>query len=124
MKLKMSLVSALVVALFGAQAMMAHAQTPKTRAEVNAECAQAKAEGKVIQGECDVTAQKELSSTKTTKTRAAVKSEAKAAPKTPGETAANPKPDMTKSTKTRAEVKAECEMAKKEGKAVPPGECQ
>ncbi|ODV04680.1 MAG: hypothetical protein ABT20_14100 [Rubrivivax sp. SCN 70-15] len=122
MKFKMSLMSTLVVALFGAYAAMAQPAFAKTREEVKAECAQAKKEGKELHGECDVAAEK--AQTKSTKTRAAVKAEAKAAPKTPGETAANPKSDTTKSAKTRAEVKAECEMAKKEGKAVPPGECQ
>lgn len=122
MKSKMSLVSALVVALFGSYAVMATPAAAKTREEVKAECAQAKKEGKELHGECDVTAEK--AQTKSTKSRAEVKKEAKAAPKTPGEAGANPKPEKTTSTKTRAEVKAECEMAKKEGKAVPPGECQ
>jgi hypothetical protein len=122
MKFKMSLMSALVVALFGAHTVMVQAQTPKTRAEVNAECAQAKKEGKVLHGECDVAAEKDKA--KSTKKRADVKHEAKMAEKTPGETAAHPKPDMTPSATTRAKTKAECEMAKKEGKAVPPGECQ
>lgn len=122
MKSKMSLMSALVVALFGAYAAMAQPAFAKTREEVKAECAQAKKEGKELHGECDVAAEK--AHTKSVKKRAEVKHEAKTAEKMPGETGAHSKPDMTKSAKTRAEVKAECEMAKKEGKAVPPGECQ
>jgi len=122
MKFKMSLMSALVVALFGAHAAMAQPAAAKSREEIKAECAQAKKEGKVLHGECDVAAEK--SKAKSTKKRADVKHEAKMAEKTPGETAAHPKPDMTPSATTRAKIKAECEMAKKEGKAVPPGECQ
>jgi hypothetical protein len=122
MKSKMSLMSALVVALFGAYAAMAQPAFAKTREEVKAECAQAKKEGKELHGECDVAAEK--AKTKSVKKRAEVKHEAKTAEKTPGETAAHSKPDMTPSTTTRAKTKAECEMAKKEGKAVPPGECQ
>ncbi len=122
MKFKMSLMSALVVALFGAHAAMAQPAAAKSREEIKAECAQAKKEGKVLHGECDVAAEK--AHTKSVKKRAEVKHEAKTAEKTPGETGAHSKPDMTPSATTRAQTKAECEAAKKAGTAVPPGECQ
>lgn len=117
-------VTAAVLGMFGAQAVMAQTAPAKSRAEVKAECEAAKKAGQIVSGECqEILATKSTSTT----TRSEVKKEAAEAKKAgavvSGEAKAPGPAAKPTVAKTRAQIKAECDAAKKAGQVVS-GECQ